>query len=143
MPFGDQILHFWYTIFVDSDLTLSLHSLHFTTLYYAFFATLCYTLVHFLHFTTLFYDQMLHFQYAILVDSDLHPLVHLVHFCYTHYALLRFTTLFWLHLATLWYISYTFRTLSVTKSLRFWYTIFVDSDLSLDYILSDVDVSQY
>ena len=85
--------------------TFSLHSLRFTTLYYAFFATLAYTLVHFLHFTTLFYDQMLHFHYAILVDSDLHHLLHFVHFHYAHYAWLRFTTIYYASLATL---DYTF-----------------------------------
>ena len=95
----------WYIsyTFLWQNPTLSLHYFRrlwpypfatLTTLYYTFFATLACTLVHFLHFTTLLYDQMLHIHYAILGDSDLHPLLHFVHFHYTHYAWLWFTTLF-------------------------------------------------
>jgi hypothetical protein len=104
------LLHFLHSLLHSLRLTtLSQHPLHFCTLWLHF-------LIHSLRFITLFYDQMLHFQYAIFVDSDLHPSLHLVHFRYTHYAWLGFTTDISLHLPTLWYISYTFGTLSGTKS---------------------------
>jgi hypothetical protein len=82
------------------------HQLRYTFLY--FFANDQLSL-HFLHFTTLFRDQILHFQYAIFLDSDLTLSLHLVHFRYTHYALLHIFRYTFLH-------SGTFPTLSETKS---------------------------
>jgi hypothetical protein len=113
------LLRFFATLFVDFDHSQSytLYTLlRFTTLYYAFQRpnpTL----------SVGYFRRLWPYAFATLGPFSLHSLC--------------FTTHFSLHFATLWYISYTFW----DQILRFWYTIFVDSDLSLSYILSDVDFS--